>query len=757
MPGPLRRLLWTVGALALVAQAVALAVLHGEGAVFVLQPSGVGLLHGGTLALVCLGLTLAADWVAVRVQHGDEVEELTLFEAACVVDVLLLPAHWALLVPVLATVLCSTIRGRGAVKILFNGANLALAVVLLVFTVHVLAEPGEGLSLRTVVALTLGMLGLTGVNLVALSRVMGAVGGGNPRVFVREGARLSTVIAVGTVAIGGTAVTLADAAPALLPFALMPAFALTFAFRAAAQESEERDRSRGLLRLSHVLAGRLDEEEMLEAFLDLTRQAFGVDVALAVLNQAEGPMVAVVDDRREGRGRRPASLTEQDLVGRSARGGSQALRADLPRGWRSALITPLESEGRQVGVLALASADKRRALSGRELNLLTSLVSALGVALRGAAHLRRLEEERGKLTAVVDQSSDGILMLDGAGRVQLWSPALARVTGIAEADAVGQDARVLLAHVPEDGEPPRGLGLDELSPSNPRTTVELRLRRQDGLLRVVSCAHAGVFDPDGALERDVVIVHDITREREVERLKADFIATVSHELRTPITPIKGYADLLTRRGHAMSDKQRTECLNVISDRAQHLNRLVEDLLLASRLAVSEGKVAVDLCPDDLGALVARAAGDAADERVVAELPDAPVVAVCDAVRVGQVLGHLLSNALKFSPAEAPVLVTMRAADGHAVVEVSDQGRGIPEDQLERVFDKFHRVEDSLVMTTGGSGLGLYLARQLATAMKGTVSCRSTLGKGSVFTLRLPLGETAVPAPRPGDAERAVTG
>jgi signal transduction histidine kinase len=115
----------------------------------------------------------------------------------------------------------------------------------------------------------------------------------------------------------------------------------------------------------------------------------------------------------------------------------------------------------------------------------------------------------------------------------------------------------------------------------------------------------------GVLVRDVVIVHDVTRERQVERLKADFIATVSHELRTPVTPIKGYADLLRRRGDAMTPERRNECLDVISDRCDHLVRLVEDLLLASRISATDGSAAaqVDLGSGDLVALVQRAAGD----------------------------------------------------------------------------------------------------------------------------------------------------
>ncbi len=779
MNRPLHRLVARVTVVGLLAQAVALLVVYGTPAIAPLnaEDGWLSWAHGWTLILVCTALTFAGDWVAVRVRHGEETEELTLFEAACVVDVLILPASWALVVPVVATVLCSVVRRRGAVKVLFNGANLAAAVAVLVLSVHLLASPGAGLSLLTVAALTIGMLGLTGVNLVALSWVLAVVAGDDPAQIVRDGLKLSAVMAIGTVALGGTAVTLASAAPALLPFALMPAVALTFAFKAAAQESEERERSGQLLRLSQVLAGRLDGEQMLEAFLDLTRQAFGADVALAILEQDEGSPVTVVDHRRDGQFRRSSSLVECDLVHHSRILGARALGEDLPREWRSALSAPLEAEGRHVGSVVLASTDKHRPLAARELTLLTSLASALSVALRGAVDLRRLVDERSKLKAVVDQSSDGILVLDGDGLVQLWSPALARLTGCTEEFALGLElASLLQTTTTSTGDPADAfqVGRELLTPETPHATVELTLHREDGEQRVVSCAHAGVFDDEGALVRDVVIVHDVTRERQVERLKADFIATVSHELRTPVTPIKGYADLLRRRGHVMTEQKRAECLEIISDRAGHLARLVEDLLLASRISESGGRAKVDMGSDDLVRLLHRSAGDFGDDnaRITIDAEDSELFVQCDPVRVTQVLSNLLGNALKYSPAGTPVLAWLRRVGDHAVIEVRDHGRGIPADQLEKVFEKFHRVEDPLVMTTGGTGLGLYIARQLTHAMGGELSCRATLGVGSVFTLQLCLADRAadstlrptlpatlravLPAPRHADAHRAPT-
>jgi PAS domain S-box-containing protein len=761
VPAGLRRLVLSLVLAGAAAQGVVAFLTHHSGPVTSVADR-LPWAHGTLLLAVLLALTVTGDLVSVRVRQGDQVEELTLFEAAVVMDVLLLPAGHALLVPVVASLLCSAFRRRELVKSVFNAANHALATAVLVAIVHVVAGPGLGLSSRAVLALVVGTLTFSALNLVVLSRVYGLLSGHNPWGMVRDDARLAGVMAVGMVALGGTAVTVASAAPALLPFTVVPAFALTFAYRAAAQETEERQRSTKLLALSQVLAGRLNADDVTGAFLDLARQAFAADIAIAVLNPGTQPggsvPLSVIDDRDTGYDHREADLGEQMLLLRSSQDGVLCLTSkdSLPSGWARAVVAPLEAEGRRLGAVVLATRDRRQQLGSREVTLLTPLASALAVALRSAAHVQRLTEETSKLKAVVDQSSDGILVLDGDGHVQLWSPALDVLTGRNEMAALGRPLGQLVATVQADGSPvdPFLAGRAILSPDEPRATVELTVLRDDGERRVIRCAHAGAFDVDGTLVRDVVIVHDITRERQVERLKADFIATVSHELRTPITPIKGYADLLRRRGEAMTPEKRAECLEIISSRTEHLARLVEDLLLASRISATEGAASaqVEMSTADLVGLVTRACGDFGDdgERITLMLPDGPVHVGCDPMRVVQVLSNLVSNALKYSGAGSPVEVRLSVHHAQATVEVLDTGRGIPADQLEQVFTKFHRVEDPMRMTTSGTGLGLYIARELSHAMGATLACRSTLGVGSVFSLTLPVVEVTVETPVQAD-------
>jgi len=717
---------------------------------------------GGWPPLALTGLmlvvTIAANLVAVPVRRGEQVEVLTLLETAAVASVLLLPAREALWLPVLAVALTCVLARRDPVKSLFNIGNIAASTALLVTAVHVVSAPAQGLSFRTVLGLLLGLAAFTVVNLLNLARVLSAARELEAGSVLVDGWRLALLTLPGHLSIAGAAVLAASFAPALLPFAFIPAVALVFAFRARADGVEERARSSRLLSLSHALAVRRDPEDLLPTFLTLCREAFDADVVLAVLETAPGLDGAACAQvvRADATGvapRRPADERELDLLRLPAGDGGRVLDRELGNAGRG-LVSPLEAEGRRLGVLVVVARRRRHQFGSRELVLLTPLASALAAALQGSEHLRSLTEATSNLQAVVDQSSDGILVLDGAGTVQLWSPALTALTGHDEATAAGQPLADLVRTVGADGTAcdPFQAGRVLLTPAAPQATVELTLLRDDGEQRVLRLGHAAAFT-DGVLTRDVVIVHDITRERQVERLKADFIATVSHELRTPLTPIKGYADLLRRKGDSLSPERRNEFLGVISDRCDHLARLVEDLLLASRISATEGSAPaqVEMGSEDLCTLVRRTSGDFGLEgqRVQLALADTAIEVACDPTRVIQVLGNLIGNALKYSSPGTPVQVVLGRDEKDAYVDVVDEGRGIPADQLERVFDKFHRVEDSMRMTTGGTGLGLYIARQLATAMGGSVTCTSSLGVGSVFRLTLPRAREPVPAPREG--------
>jgi PAS domain S-box-containing protein len=671
-------------------------------------------------------LTFLAEVTVVRLRHGDTVEALSLYEAALIIDVLLLPPLHALLAALLGLVIALVVLRRPPVKVLFNLGNFAAAVSAMIAVVHTVGGTPGTLSARALAAVLLGSAAFTAVNLCCMAVLLGTVNGVSPWSIIRSEARLSAYMGIGTLATGLTTAEIGLHAPMLLPFMAMPALAVTYAYRAAAQETEERARSAVLLRLSHALAER---EDVVGRFLLLAREAFNADVAVVALDGADVALSVGVDAPADLRAVSvPAPLTGLRDVDRPT-----LLTEDLPDGLRQLLVVPLESGGRRFGVAALASRHRQTRLSTRDLTVLGPLANSLAAALRGAEHLDRLLEETSKLQAIVEQSTEGILMVDGDGVVQTWSRAMADLTGMSGEEAAGRPLGELL-DVPDSQD--RRLLLPVLA-SRPTAVVEFTIRRPDGELRRLRLAHSAVFG-GGELVRDVVVVSDLTREHRTERLKSDFIATVSHELRTPLTPIVGYLDLLRTRGERMTPQKRRDALDLISERAAHMTRLVEDLLLASRMGDGEGDMTMHVTPGvhDLTAVVRQVVDDLGTPRLVVELPDGPVPAHCDEGRTVQVVANLVGNALKYSPETAEVHVSMRLDGDRAHVVVTDHGRGIPADQLAKVFEKFHRVEDPMTMSTSGTGLGLFISRRLARAMDGDIDVTSTLNVGSVFTLTL---------------------
>ena len=243
------------------------------------------------------------------------------------------------------------------------------------------------------------------------------------------------------------------------------------------------------------------------------------------------------------------------------------------------------------------------------------------------------------------------------------------------------------------------------------------------------------------------------RTRNEQRLR-HFVSDASHELRTPLTSMQGYAELL-QRNPGMDREDMVLAMRRMEDETRRMGVLVDDLLLLARL--DQGRP-LERRPVDLEALVADACADAraADPaRTVTTRVAAPLVALGDDMRLRQVLGNLLRNALVHTPAGTPVEVELRPEDGRAVVEVIDHGPGIPAGQTERIFERFHRADPGRSRDQGGSGLGLSIVAAVVAAHGGSVAVRETPGGGATFRIELPVAE---PAPPPAPAgERQVPG
>jgi PAS domain S-box-containing protein len=350
--------------------------------------------------------------------------------------------------------------------------------------------------------------------------------------------------------------------------------------------------------------------------------------------------------------------------------------------------------------------------------------------------LYREEHERAQAARVLGSIADGVLLVDDAGIVQLWNPAAEAITGLARARVLG---RPLVEAIPgwPALEDMLAAGAPAASAAR-RATVPVDVGGPELWLSITA---VGV---DGGC---VYAFRDLTEERRLEQLKADFIATVSHELRTPIAAVLGAVQTLQREDVDIPDELAGQLLSLVRQQADRLARMVDDILLASRVDAPELVVATDRVDDlaELAAEVVAAARAHAADRLTLDLvapPSLPPVAA-DRDKLRQVLTNLVGNAVKYSPHGGRIEIALVPGERRLDIAVRDEGVGIsPADQA-LVFEKFFRVDPNMARGVSGSGLGLYITRKLVHRMDGRITVESELGRGSTFVVTLPLADVSV--------------
>lgn len=263
----------------------------------------------------------------------------------------------------------------------------------------------------------------------------------------------------------------------------------------------------------------------------------------------------------------------------------------------------------------------------------------------------------------------------------------------------------------------------------PDDRTEVVIVDDDGAEHVHHVLRSTIVDATGAPVADVVVLRDVTTAREMEQLKADLVAVVGHELRTPITVMKGAVRTLAKRGTSISSEDLDSTVDAMGRNVERLERLIEDLLFMS--AISDGRHVVHPEATTIGELV----DPFTDERVVVDCPDGTPMLHADGRQVRKALRHLVDNALKQSDDRVVVLVEVR--DREIEISVTDQGPGIFSGDLERLFSRFRQLDGSATRPTGGTGLGLFIARRIIEAHGGRIWATSRLGHGSRFAFTLP--------------------
>ena len=380
----------------------------------------------------------------------------------------------------------------------------------------------------------------------------------------------------------------------------------------------------------------------------------------------------------------------------------------------------------------------------------------------------QLEEDRAQLRAVLSGMVEGVIAIDAEERIVFANQCAGRLLGFADDTAVGRKLWEVV----------RQRSLQQLV-QRARTadgTHHEELKWETPAVKNLA-VHAARLP--GAPGQEIVLVfHDTTELRRLERVRQEFVANVSHELKTPLSVITACAETLLE-GAADDPEHRASFVQQIAEQAERLHALILDLLSLAR--IEAGTEALELQRVPLGPAVAaclerhRARADAKNlvleavppeelrngeiEKLrnaqtdgaegpspvpqilnssTSQFPDSSVGAWADGEAVAEILDNLVDNAVKYTPPGGRIRVRWQADDSQAVVEVEDTGIGIPDRDLPRIFERFYRVDKARSRELGGTGLGLSIVKHLVQAMHGRVSAASRLGEGSIFTVRLPL-------------------
>jgi PAS domain S-box-containing protein len=364
-----------------------------------------------------------------------------------------------------------------------------------------------------------------------------------------------------------------------------------------------------------------------------------------------------------------------------------------------------------------------------EATIFEALAGELAGALERSELLGALVRERAHFFDVVDRSSDAIFTITRDGRVDTWNPAMARLAGYA-ADELGGHALAQLR--PRDASGAEVTFERWVDNDGDALPGDVEILTRGGERRWLQCSYATTASAPRSL---VVMARDVTRQREVDRLKDDFVAAVSHELHTPLTTIMGFTNLLLEPSALDVDGQ-AEALSMIRKGTRRLSSLISNLL---QVAIVDARgAAVPGTPIDVNEACANVLEELRDSwpnrEITIALGSGAVVALGNQLSIEQILSNLAGNALKYAP-DSQVHIRVDELPEHLLIRVSDNGPGIPRDHLDRIFDRFERLDHNHVQA--GTGLGLYIARQLARSMGGQLTVDSEVGQGSTFTLDLP--------------------
>ena len=350
-----------------------------------------------------------------------------------------------------------------------------------------------------------------------------------------------------------------------------------------------------------------------------------------------------------------------------------------------------------------------------------------------------LEQESKRLHSILSYMTDGVLATNRRGQIIMINDMAKRQLGVERDDALNQNILELLK-IEEEYE------LRDLITQSP----ELMIYSQNvnGEYISLRVRFALIRRESGFISGLVAVLHDTTEQEKEERERRLFVSNVSHELRTPLTSVKSYLEALDEG--ALTEPVAPDFIKVSLDETNRMMRMVTDLLHLSRIDNETSHLDVELI--NFTAFITfilnrfdkmRSQDDEKKYELVRDYPINSVWIEIDTDKMTQVIDNILNNAIKYSPDGGKITVSMKTTDDQMILSVSDQGLGIPKQDLPKIFDRFYRVDRARSRAQGGTGLGLAIAKEIIKQHKGFIWAKSEYGKGSTFTIVLPYDKDAV--------------
>jgi PAS domain S-box-containing protein len=531
-----------------------------------------------------------------------------------------------------------------------------------------------------------------------------------------------------------------------------------------------------LLQITGELASSMDLDHLLTRVLTMLREAVGADQGAFLLTAPNSNILIL----RASSGSFPAPppggrptpfRSDQGLAGWVIQNRMAVCIGDLTKDERwvpfedesprqqSALVAPLIVSEEVLGTVLLLGY-KRQAFSDEDLELVSAAANQIAPAIHNAQLYHLIQEQAERLglvlrtqqvetsqsQAVLHAMADGVIVTDPQHRILVFNPAAEQILGFVRTDMLAKPVFDIFENFGTDG----NKIIEQLSAWQERgaalrtkSVPPRRLETDQG--RILAIQPAPVVLGEVFLGT-ITIIRDITREVEVDRMKSEFVATVSHELRSPITPIKGFVDLLRMGIPGDITQEQSHYLEIIYQNIHRLEMLVDELLDISR--IEAGKVvlrfqalSVEQLLDELHDYVEHRSTTENKQMsfqadIAAEIPDI----WGDPERVRQILTNLVDNSFDYSPEGGKIRVDAQRVGDQIEIAVIDNGMGIAVSEQERIFERFYRGEQALIMGVAGAGLGLSIALTMVEMHGGRiwVNSEGIPGKGSIFTVALPI-------------------